>query len=159
LPFLNYKIKAISSDDRFFLWDVAHAKVKSNYYFYGVGFGLSKQFIEGEMKNIEDTRIAYKGNEIHNQYLIFLLETGITGVLFLLFIYIRPNIYIHHNRKISTSLPLFSMIILIVMASIIEPFFNVIKGIVIFSLFSSLFKLVHIDCKKSQHFKKNSIIK
>lgn len=150
LPFLSYKIKAISGDDRFFLWDVAHKKVKSNYYILGEGLGLSKQFIEEEIKSIEDPRKDYKGNEIHNQYLSFLLETGIIGVLFLLYIYIRPNVYINHKYKISISWPSLSIVILILMASIIEPFFSVIKGIIIFALFSSLFKLVYINYEKNK---------
>jgi O-antigen ligase len=149
LPFLRYKIEGIASDDRFFLWSIAYEGVKNNYFVFGEGFGLAKDFISNSLITVEDTRRFYKGNEIHNQYLTVLLENGLLGFLLLLFVFIKSNISISKTYKVSTSLPSISVLIIVVLASFIEPFFSVLKGIIIFSFFSSLFKL---------KFKQNDII-
>lgn len=141
MPFLKYKFEAVFNDDRFFLWSVAYEKSESNTFVLGEGFGTSRAVMEKSLKEINDPRVDYKGNEIHNQYLSMLLETGIIGVLFLLYIYIRPNIFIRNRLKITSSLPSVSIILLVLMSSLIEPFFSVIKGIIIFAVFSALFKL------------------
>ena len=52
-------------------------------------------------------------------------------------------------------MPQISIAFLILIASIIEPFFNVIKGIVIFAMFSSLFKVSCSSNNKQIKVKKN----
>ena len=148
LPFLKYKIQSIPNDDRFFLWSLTYDKIESNDYVYGEGFGLGRLYIESELNNIKDPRIDFKGTEIHNQYLSVLLETGILGLFFLIYIYFKPCFSINSKFKIDSSMPLISITFLILIASIIEPFFTVIKGIVIFALFSSLFKISYLNNKK-----------
>jgi O-antigen ligase len=105
-------------------------------------------YIKSELNNIKDPREDFKGTEIHNQYLSALLETGIVGLFFLIYIYFKPCFSINSKFKIVSSMPLISIAFLILIASIIEPFFSVIKGVVIFALFSSLFKISYLNNKK-----------
>lgn len=141
-PFLEYKIKLVLTDDRFFLWNIVYDNIKPNHLFYGEGLGLSGDFIANILNTVEDTRIDYKGVEIHNQYLTMLLETGIVGLIVLLYLYVKPVIILIFRKK-SYSLPLLAIILLTLFASTLEPFFTVIKGIIIFTIFSSLFSMFH----------------
>ncbi|AOR28343.1 hypothetical protein FORMB_12990 [Formosa sp. Hel1_33_131] len=141
-PFLEYKIKLVLTDDRFFLWNMVYDNIKPNHLFFGEGLGLSGDFIANILKSSEDTRIDYTGVEIHNQYLTMLLETGIVGVIVLLYLYVKPVIILMFRKK-SYSLPLLAIVLLTLFASTLEPFFTVIKGIIIFTIFSSLFSMFH----------------
>ncbi|WP_103069033.1 O-antigen ligase family protein [Aquimarina sediminis] len=143
LPFLRYKIEHIKSDERFFLWPIVYENAKANYFVWGEGFGLGGKFIKNKLTTISDIRTQYKGNEIHNQYLTMLLETGILGVFMLLYVYIKPAFTFVEKHKKTLSLSMISLCLLVILASTIEPFFRVIKGIVIFAVFSALFRLAH----------------
>ncbi|MEE9361869.1 MAG: O-antigen ligase family protein [Cellulophaga sp.] len=143
LPFLKYKVLHIWSDERFFLWKVGMERIRENYFILGEGFGLSHDFFKRTLTLLDDPRLGYKGYEIHNQYLMALLESGLLGLFSLLYVYITPLVK-YTNKQIVTSKPLVSLLILVLFGSCIEPFFSILKGIVLFSVFSSIFMVFHL---------------
>lgn len=139
LPFLKYKIESVVSDDRFFLWGLVAESINMSNIILGEGLGLSHQFIENALNSLsEDPRKSYMGTEIHNSYLTTLFETGIVGLIAKMNIYLHPLLTTILSKK-RLSFCLSAITILTLMASVFEPFFMVIKGVLIFSTFYPVF--------------------
>lgn len=117
-------------DKRFLLWDPAFEKIRSNYFILGEGLGNGRNYLNDFI--LENNLSQFKGTDLHNQYLMNYLDLGIFGFFALLLLLIRPYFLIRGK-----TLFLFTMVCVISMLS--ESFLYVIKGIVIFTILSSVF--------------------
>lgn len=129
--FLDKMMKAFD-DKRFLLWEPALNKIQSNYFLFGEGLANGRLYLNEYITNNELTQ--FKGTDLHNQYLMNMLDIGIFGLLSIVLIVLRP-IYLLREKSII----LFMIVFSISMMS--ESFLYVIKGIVIFIVLSSFFTL------------------
>lgn len=135
-PLMFSKISNILNDDRFFLWPKAFEIIKNNYFILGEGLGVGNDILKFYIFNIDDTRSDYFGIDLHNQYLKAYLDMGVLGFLSLIYMIIYPFIISFQRHKHLLLNLCFSLFFLI--SILTESTFYVIKGIVIFTVFSSV---------------------
>jgi len=127
--FFDKMAKALE-DRRFSLWSPAYDIIQSNYFIFGEGLGNGKIYLN---EYISKHRLSqFKGTDLHNQYLMNMVDLGVIGLIALLLILIRP---LHYFKD--RGIVLFIIVTSISMMS--ESFLYVIKGIVMFIVLSSYF--------------------
>jgi O-antigen ligase len=140
--FENYNPRIVNSFNiRFGLWKCSYESLSENYnWIAGIGTGDSKQIIN----NCINSKMGsfFSGYDPHNQYLSYLINQGIIGLIFFLVTIIFPFINsIKKGRKLQ-----FVFISAIAIFCLTEGLFNLQVGVVFFSLFYSL--LVIKDYKR-----------
>lgn len=149
-PLMAFKLSAIFNDDRFYLWPKAFDVISSNYFVLGEGLGAGNNVLKEYIFDITDRRSNYFGVDLHNQYLNNYLNMGILGFLSLIYIVTFPILVSVKCKKHKLlSLSIASLFFLCMMT---ESTLNVIKGIVIFSVFSSVLIKNIIDSKQKTLF-------
>lgn len=140
LKFSSYFISKFSrflSDDRFFLWPLAYECIKNNYFLLGEGLlSGKKSCLNDALLTVNDTRVYYKGMDVHNQYIKNYLQLGLAGFLSLLLLILRPILYFR-NKYLILFMVAFSI------AIFTESMLSIIKGIIFFN-FISLFFIVKL---------------
>ncbi len=145
LPLLKFKINSIINDDRIYLWPKAIDLIKENYFVLGEGLGQGKELMLNYIIEKGDPRKIYNGFDLHNQYLTNYLDMGILGILSLLYLIFYPLSQIR-KRLTYRNLPIVGFSLLFFLALFTETSLYLIKGIIIFAVFSSVFlKINQID--------------
>lgn len=148
LPLLKAKVLSITSDERVYLWSKALNIIKDNYFLLGEGLGQVKGLMREFIIKNGDPRVYYKGYDLHNQYLTHYLDMGILGLITLLYLILNPILIIQKklNRE---NLQLIQFSLLIILSIFTEASLYLIKGVIIFSIFSSIFlKYYQIKAEK-----------
>ena len=142
--FLSEGIK-ISVDYRITQWSCAFSSIKENW-LLGAGTGLDRFALD--QCYISVGRKDLVGFNTHNQFLNLLLESGIAGLLLILFWLVKLFYHGLKNQKKS----LLYWIIVIVIAMMTENIFSTQKALLItFSILSlTLFQRDHISFKKDE---------
>lgn len=133
--FFTKKIKKSLTDDRFVLWEPAYEVMKSNYFLFGEGLKDGENIFKKHLKENGDKRINLKGStDLHNQYLENYVSAGSFGFFALCFLLFNPFLQTKKRSLLFLAL-LFSF------ALFTESMLNIIKGIVMFNIFYSIFIL------------------
>jgi len=137
LPFVRAKFTGIGDDERVFLWPRAIEQIKQNYFLLGESLGQGRLVLKNFIIQNGDPRINYNGLDLHNQYLIHYLDMGLLGIVSLMFLLLYP-LFITNFKWRLKSFPLCAISLLFVIACFTESVFYVLKGIIIFVVFSSV---------------------
>ncbi|MDC1324512.1 O-antigen ligase family protein [Flavobacteriaceae bacterium] len=137
LPYVRAKFSVIGNDERMFLWPKAIEQIKQNYFLLGEGLGEGSLVLKKFITHKGDSRINYNGLDLHNQYLTHYLDMGLLGIVSLGYLFLFP-LLISNFKLRSSSFPIYAISFLFVVASFTESVFYVIKGIIIFVVFSSV---------------------
>ncbi|WP_165805981.1 O-antigen ligase family protein [Marixanthomonas spongiae] len=122
-------------------WEAALAVVKENNVIFGSGMGCTQNRLN-EMYKKKNFTIGYqKKFNTHNEYINYLVELGVLGVLCYLF-FLDSGLYISFERN---DFLLFTILALIAICGITENILGVNKGIV---FFTSLYYLVLLKNEK-----------
>ncbi|ULC59754.1 hypothetical protein MBM09_01965 [Flaviramulus sp. BrNp1-15] len=132
--FLLSKFSRVFNDDRFFLWPYALDKIKANHFILGEGLGGGAVYFSEIIHNINDTRINYKGVDLHNQYLKDYIDLGVMGLLSL-FVLIFSPLYKNFN------IYYFLFVLVFAIAISTESMLSIIKGIIFFNFISIFFTM------------------
>lgn len=135
-PLMVSKILITFKDDRFYLWPKAFEVIKNNYFILGEGLGDGNRLLKEYIFDVFDSRKNYFGTDLHNQYLKAYLDMGILGFLSLVYLLISPlvaSLFFKKNIEISIGFTILFMLCILT-----ESTFYVVKGIVIFVVFSSI---------------------
>jgi len=135
-PLMFFKLSATIIDDRFFLWPKAFEIIKNNYFILGEGLGAGNNILKDYIFEIYDTRSNYFGIDLHNQYLKTYLDMGILGFLTLIYVIIFPLVL--SIRSKTNFIVNLSFSLLFLLCVVTESALYTIKGIIIFTIFSSL---------------------
>lgn len=136
-PFLQFKFSTIASDERVFLWSSALERIQNNLFVLGEGLGQGSIGSRDYILFNDDQRIHYKGYDLHNQYLTNYLDMGVLGIASLLYLLLHPIFKLRSLLNFENFM-LLAFVLFISLSLFTETSLYLIKGIVIFSLFSSL---------------------
>lgn len=130
--YLTDKMGRIFSDDRLQLWPFALNRIKNNYYLFGEGLGNGSLMLKKSVLKINDTRVYYKGLDLHNQYLKNYLDLGVFGFSALMYLLLSPLYYIKDKS-------LFLFMLVFSIAIFTESMLSIIKGVIFFNFMSFYF--------------------
>ena len=125
------------SIDRLIIWDLALSNVKNNFQEYIIGGGTATS-----VKTMEKLYLEKKINwnfeqktNTHNQYIEFLLDTGLIGLMiFFCFLFRSAQIFLMEKDYLG-----FVFLLVMVLAFFAENYLNRQKGVAFFSVFHALF--------------------
>ncbi|WP_109850922.1 O-antigen ligase [Aquimarina sp. AU58] len=136
-PLLKAKVLGVVNDERMYLWPKALDQIKQNYFVLGEGLGQGKKILKDYVIQNGDPREEYIRYDLHNQYLKHYLDMGIMGLISLLYLLIHPFFRLKNLFSIM-SLPLIGFCTLFMLSLFTESSLYLIKGILIFAIFSSI---------------------
>lgn len=135
-PLTIFKFSNILQDERIFLWPKAIDIIKNNYFVLGEGLGHGNRLLQEYIFSIYDPREHYNGFDLHNQYLKNYIDMGILGISSLIYMLLFPVILALKVPKIISLC--IGFISLFALCMLTESTLYVIKGVVIFVIFSSI---------------------
>lgn len=122
--------------DRFYIWSVAldHVWKNRNTYLIGTGLGTSEQTMDRAYEAEQIEWDFENKTNTHNQYISFLLDMGVMGILLMLaFFYFCGRAFVKSNDHIGIY-----FIVLLAFGLVVENFFDRQKGAVFIGYFTSL---------------------
>ncbi len=138
LPLLKSKIANIPLDERVYLWPEAFSRISENHFVLGEGLGQTKVQMKEYIVETGDPRIHFRKYDLHNQYLTHYFDMGILGFLSLIYMISFPFIQIKFRLN-NNSLALIQFSVLAMLSLLTETHLYIIKGIIIYSVFSAVF--------------------
>lgn len=125
------------SIDRLIIWDLALSNVKNNFQEYIIGGGTATS-----VKTMEKLYLEKKINwnfeqktNTHNQYIEFLLDTGLIGLMiFFCFLFRSAQIFLMEKDYLG-----FVFLLVMILAFFAENYLNRQKGVAFFSVLHALF--------------------
>ena len=150
LPLLSNKLEIIKSDERFYHWPVAFKTIKQNFFVLGEGLGQSSSIIKNDIILNGDDRIRYLGDDLHNQYIREYLDMGILGIFSLILLLAYPLIIRRKKFWYGNSLYI-PFIILFSLGLMTESYLYRLKGIVFFTVLSSILYLCALGIREENN--------
>ncbi|MBW8242646.1 O-antigen ligase family protein [Muricauda oceani] len=151
LPLFKVKYDAIKNDERSTYWPLAIETIRDNYFLLGEGLGQSNKVVRNYILENGDERINYHAYDLHNQYLRHYVDMGILGFVSLLFLLIGHMLPIK-NPLDPVNFISFSFLILFGLALMTESYLIRLKGVVFFSVFSSMISVLNGFLSKQLKF-------
>lgn len=137
LPLVKAKWLISTNDERVYLWATAFEQIKANYFILGEGLGQGARVLKDYIIEKGDSRVHYRGFDLHNQYLAHYLDMGLLGFLSLIYLMTSP-ITIIDRKSLLNNLPSIGLSIMFLLGSLTEKSLYLLKGIIIFAVFSSI---------------------
>jgi len=137
LPLLKVKLDTIKNDERSAYWSLAIHTLRDNHFLLGEGLGQSNNVMRNYILKHGDERENYRAYDFHNQYLRHYVDMGILGIFSLFFLLIG-HMLPPKNPFNPTNFLSFSFLLLFGLALMTESYLIRLKGIVFFSVFSSI---------------------